>query len=127
MLSASVGLRSRGTARVIWLAAATAVIYALVNAVTKSSVGLLTTRGAGVLRTWEPYTLKAAGILSGLFGLRAFSAGPLSLSLPVIDTVEPFPRSSWVRPCSASAWRGHPGCLRSSSPAARSPPPGSSC
>jgi hypothetical protein len=89
MLSAGVGLRSRGASRVIWLAAATAVGYALVNAVTKSSVGLLMHRGAGVLATWEPYTLIAAGILSGLFGQSAFNAGPLSLSLPVIDTVEP--------------------------------------
>jgi drug/metabolite transporter (DMT)-like permease len=89
VLSASVGLRSHRTARVIWLAAATAVIYALVNAVTKSSVGLFVHRGAGVLATWEPYTLMAAGILGGLFGQSAFSIGPLSLSLPVIDTVEP--------------------------------------
>lgn len=29
------------------------------------------------------------GILSGVFGQSAFNAGPLSLSLPVIDTVEP--------------------------------------
>jgi hypothetical protein len=89
VLSASAGLRSGGTARVIWLAAATAVIYALVNAVTKSSVDLLMHRGAGVLAAWEPYTLIAAGILSGLFGQSAFHAGPLSVSLPVIDTVEP--------------------------------------
>ena len=61
MLSAFVALRARGIANVIWLAAATAVIY----------------------------TLMAAGILSGLFGQSAFNAGPLSLSLPVIDTVEP--------------------------------------
>ena len=31
----------------------------------------------------------AAGILSGWFGQSAFNAGSLSLSLPVIDTVEP--------------------------------------
>jgi len=89
VLSAFAALRARGTARVIWLAAATAVIYALVNAVTKSSVGLLMTRGAGVLATWEPYMLIAVGILSGVFGQSAFNAGPLALSLPVIDTVEP--------------------------------------
>ncbi len=89
MLSAFVALRARGIANVIWLAAATAVIYAFVNAVAKSGVDLLTSRGAGVLATWEPYALMAAGILSGLFGQSAFNAGPLSLSLPVIDTVEP--------------------------------------
>jgi hypothetical protein len=89
MLSAFVALRARGIANVIWLAAATAVIYAFVNAVTKSGVDLLTSQGAGVPATWEPYALMAAGILSGLFGQSAFNAGPLSLSLPVIDTVEP--------------------------------------
>jgi drug/metabolite transporter (DMT)-like permease len=89
VLSGSVGLRSHGTGRVIWLAVATAVMYALVNGVTKSSVGLLMDRGAGVLGTWQPYTLIVVGVLSGLFGQSAFNAGPLSLSLPVIDTVEP--------------------------------------
>jgi hypothetical protein len=89
VLSASAGLRSRGTARVIWLAAATAIIYALVNALTKNSVGLLMHQGAGVLATWQPYALMAAGVISGLFGQSAFGAGPLSVSLPVIDTVEP--------------------------------------
>jgi len=89
VLGAFAGLRTRGTGRVIWFAAATAVLYALVNALTKSSVGLLTPRGAGVLTTWQPYTLMAVGILSTVFGQSAFKAGPLSLSLPVIDTVEP--------------------------------------
>ena len=41
MLSAFVALRARGIANVIRLAAATAVIYAFVNAVTKSGVDLL--------------------------------------------------------------------------------------
>jgi hypothetical protein len=36
VLSALAALRTRGTARVIWLAAATAVIYALIDAVTKT-------------------------------------------------------------------------------------------
>ena len=89
LVSGFMALRTRGTARVIWLAIATAVIYALVNAVTKSGVGLLMTQGAGVLATWEPYTLMFAGVLGGLFGQSAFHAGPLSVSLPVIDTVEP--------------------------------------
>ncbi|HEX6452333.1 MAG TPA: DMT family transporter [Trebonia sp.] len=89
VLSAVAALRARGRARVIWLAVATAVIYALVNAVTKSGIGLLTSEGAGVLVTWEPYALMAAGILSGLFAQSTFRAGPLSLSLPIIDTVDP--------------------------------------
>jgi hypothetical protein len=119
-LSGFAALRSCRTARVIWLAAAAAVIYALVNALTKSSVGLLTSQGAGLLATWEPYAPMAAGILSALFGQSAFNAGPLSLSLLVIDTVEPA--------CSvilgATVFGEHlarsQGCSRSSLPAARS-------
>lgn len=88
-LGASAGLRSSGTARVIWLAVATAVLYALVNAITKGTDGLLMHLGVGVLATWEPYALIAAGILSSLFGQSTFTTGPLSLSLPIIDTMEP--------------------------------------
>jgi drug/metabolite transporter (DMT)-like permease len=84
-----VALRVRGRARVIVLAAAAAVVYGLLDALTKSTVDMLPVRGAGVLTAWEPYALGAAGILGGLFGQSAFNAGPLSLSLPVIDTVEP--------------------------------------
>ena len=82
-------LHVRGTARIIVLAAAAAVVYGLLDALTKSTVDMLPVRGAGVLATWEPYALGVAGILGGLFGQSAFNAGPLSLSLPVVDMVEP--------------------------------------
>lgn len=88
-LSGFVGLRARGPARVMLFAAAAAVIYGVLDAVTKSTVDLLPALGAGVLTTWEPYALLVTGILGGLFGQSAFNAGPLSLSLPVVDTVEP--------------------------------------
>jgi len=84
-----VALRVRGTARVILLAAAAAVIYGTLDALTKSTVDMLPLRGWGVLATWEPYGLLIAGILGSLFGQSAFNAGPLSLSLPVVDTIEP--------------------------------------
>lgn len=87
--SAAVALRARGTARVILLAVTAAVVYGVLDALTKSTVDMLPHRGAGVLTTWEPYGLLAAGILGTLLGQSAFNAGPLSLSLPVIDTVEP--------------------------------------
>jgi drug/metabolite transporter (DMT)-like permease len=88
-VSAAAALRARGTARVILLAASAAAIYGVLDGLTKSTVDILSHRGAAVLTTWEPYALVAAGILGGLFGQSAFNAGPLSLSLPVIDTVEP--------------------------------------
>jgi drug/metabolite transporter (DMT)-like permease len=87
--SGATALRASGTARVILLAATAAVIYGVLDALTKSTVDMLPQRGVGVLTTWEPYALLAAGILASLFGQSAFNAGPLSLSLPVVDTVEP--------------------------------------
>jgi hypothetical protein len=71
------------------LAAAAAVIYGVLDALTKATVDMLPARGLGVLASWEPYGLAAAGILGGLFGQSAFNAGALALSLPVVDTVEP--------------------------------------
>lgn len=83
-------LRARGAARVIWLAAGAGVVYGLLDALAKSSVAIVQLRGFGsVVTAWEPYALAAAGVLGGLFGQSAFHAGPLSLSLPVIDTLEP--------------------------------------
>jgi uncharacterized membrane protein YedE/YeeE len=64
-------------------------MYGLLDALTKSSVDILAVRGAGVLLAWEPCALLAAAVLGALFGQSAFAAGALSLSLPVIDTVEP--------------------------------------
>ena len=88
-LSAFAALRTRGPARVILLAGMAAMTYGVLDAVTKSTVDILPDRGVGVLTTWEPYALLVAGVLGNLFGQSAFNAGPLSLSLPVVDTVEP--------------------------------------
>jgi drug/metabolite transporter (DMT)-like permease len=87
--SAVAALRVRGRPRVIWLAAAAACCYGLLDALTKSTVGITAARGAGVLAAWEPYALVTVGIIGALFGQSAFGSGALSLSLPVIDTLEP--------------------------------------
>ena len=87
--SAVAALRVRGRPRVVWLAAAAACFYGLLDALTKSTVDIISARGGGVLFTWEPYALLAAAIMGALFGQSAYGAGALSLSLPVIDTVEP--------------------------------------
>jgi hypothetical protein len=84
-----VALRRQGKSRVILLAATAALTYGVLDALTKSTVDILPHRGWGVLGTWEPYALLVAGVLGTLLGQSAFSAGPLSLSLPVVDTVEP--------------------------------------
>ena len=85
----AVALRVRGRPRVIWLAAAAGALYGLLDALTKSTVGLISADGAATLAHWEPYALMATGVLAALFGQSAFGAGALSLSLPVIDTLEP--------------------------------------
>lgn len=87
--SALAALRVRGRPRVVWLAAAAACFYGLLDALTKSTVDIISGHGAGVLAAWEPYALLGAAILGALFGQSAYGAGALSLSLPVIDTVEP--------------------------------------
>lgn len=89
-VAGAASLRSVGMARVIWLAAAAGTVYGLLDALAKSSVGVLQLHGfTGAVTAWEPYALAGAGLLGGLFGQSAFHAGPLSLSLPVIDTLEP--------------------------------------
>jgi hypothetical protein len=73
----------------VWLAAAAGVLYGLLDALTKSSVDILTVSGAHVLATWEPYTMFAVAVFGALFSKSAYGSGVLSLSLPVIDTAEP--------------------------------------
>jgi len=82
-------MRARGPAQVIWLAAGAGITYGVLDALTKSTVDLLADRGFTTLLRWEPYALLAAGILGTLLSQSAFRAGALSVSLPVIDTLEP--------------------------------------
>jgi uncharacterized membrane protein len=88
-LAGVAALRARGKLRVIWLAVAAGALYGLLDALTKSTVDLLSNIGLETLAHWEPYAMLAAGVLGALFGQSAFGAGALSLSLPVIDTLEP--------------------------------------
>jgi hypothetical protein len=84
-----VAARVRGTAQVICLAASAAVTFGVLDALTKSTVDLLSAQGLTALLRWEPYGLLAAGLLGTFLSQSSFKAGPLSVSLPVIDTLEP--------------------------------------
>ncbi|HUY46249.1 MAG TPA: DMT family transporter [Streptosporangiaceae bacterium] len=88
-LSALAGLRVRGKARVVWLAAAAGSIYGVLDALAKATVDVASMRGLGFLATWEPYALLLAGLVGALLGQSAFSSGALSLSLPVLGTLAP--------------------------------------
>ena len=87
--SVVVAVRTRGVVRVLTLAAAAGATYGLLDALTKSWVDLLSSRGAAELLRWEPFALLAAGIMGAYLTQSSFQAGALSASLPVIDTVEP--------------------------------------
>lgn len=88
-LAAMAGLRVEGKARVIWFAVAAGAVYGVLDSLAKATVDVLADRGLGVLVTWEPWALLAAGITGALLGQSAFSSGALSLSLPVIGTLSP--------------------------------------
>ena len=75
--------------RTVLLATAGAADFALVDALTKSVVGWFEASGITALLQWEPYALLGAGLLGTMLAQRAYQAGPLIVSLPVIDTVEP--------------------------------------
>jgi drug/metabolite transporter (DMT)-like permease len=82
--------RTRGAARASLLALAAAAIYGLVAALT-----LNVTRFVGghsldqLIGHWQVWALAAGGAAGVLLSVSTHKAGPLSASLPVIDTVEP--------------------------------------
>jgi hypothetical protein len=88
-LAALAGLRVEGKARVIWFAVAAGAMYGVLDSLAKATVDVVAHRGLGVMATWEPWALLAAGITGALLGQSAFSSGALSLSLPVIGTLSP--------------------------------------
>jgi hypothetical protein len=71
------------------LAAAAGTLFGLQSALLRTvSVRL----GRGVLQTltsWHPYALAVVAIAGVLCSQSAFQAGPVAVSLPVIDTLEP--------------------------------------
>lgn len=83
------GIRARGTARTGLYAAAAGVLFALLDALTKSSADLFRSRGLGFLGHWEPYGVVVVGCLGLLLAQSSFQAGSLAVSLPLIDTLEP--------------------------------------
>jgi hypothetical protein len=86
----SAAMRTKGTARTTLLAVAGGAGFALVDALSKSFVGLIRRDGlAPTLLRWEPYVLLGVGIVGLVLSQTAFQSGPLSISLPVIDTLEP--------------------------------------
>lgn len=85
----AVGIRMSGTVRTLLYAAAAGTLLALLDAMTKSAAGLFRHDGLGALTHWEPYALIVIGCTGLLLVQSSYQAGPLAVSLPVIDTIEP--------------------------------------
>lgn len=83
------GLRAPGRVRTGAYAAAAALFFALLDALTKSSADLFRDEGLAALHRWEPYALIAVGGTGLLLAQSSFQAGSLAISLPIIDTLEP--------------------------------------
>ncbi len=90
VIASGLAMRGKGNARTTLLAVAAGADFALLDALSKSFVGLMRRDGLAltVLR-WEPYALLCVGIVGLVLSQSAFQSGPLAVSLPVIDTLEP--------------------------------------
>ncbi|MDA8392441.1 MAG: DMT family transporter [Actinomycetota bacterium] len=75
--------------RAALLAAGAGISFALMSVLTKTTMYLL---GRGILNMllhWQPYALAVVAPLGFLLAQSAFQAGPLAISLPIIDSLEP--------------------------------------
>ena len=78
-----------GVARTSAMAAAAAVALGLLAVLTKAAARDFELHRFEALATWEPWVAAAAGIVGLLVAQNTFGAGPLAVSLPVIDVGEP--------------------------------------
>ncbi|MGY5033453.1 DMT family transporter [Streptomyces sp. 900116325] len=83
------GLRTSGRIRAGVYASAAGLLFALLDALTKTAAGLFRDRGMAALGHWEPYALLLVGGAGLLLAQSSFQAGSLAISLPLIDIIEP--------------------------------------
>ena len=79
-----------GPRRAALLAAAAACFFAVVALLTQSFVQLIGDRGfVGAIESWQPYALAVLAPIGLTIAQSAFQAGPLAMSLPFVDSLEP--------------------------------------
>lgn len=81
--------RSGGMARTSGLGAAAGATFGLLSVVTKATTHQFATRGLGALGTWQPWALAGIGLVGMSLAQNAYRAGPLAVSLPLLDIGEP--------------------------------------
>jgi drug/metabolite transporter (DMT)-like permease len=79
----------------VLLGISAAITFAMTNALLKSAVDVLTTKGIlELIDGWYLYALVGVGLVGLLLVQSAFQAGPLELSLPALTAVEPVASSA---------------------------------
>ncbi|MBA2950418.1 DMT family transporter [Streptomyces himalayensis] len=84
-----IGVRNRGRTRTAMYAISAALLFALLDSLTKSAAGRFRADGVGAFSHWEPYSLILIGVLGLILSQSSYQAGSLAISLPIIDTLEP--------------------------------------
>jgi drug/metabolite transporter (DMT)-like permease len=78
-----------GVRRTSLLAAAAGLTLGLMSALTKTFAEQMAARGLATLGQWQTWALAVVGFTSLVLSQSAFQAGPLAISLPLIDILEP--------------------------------------
>lgn len=91
LVAVSLALSRGGSAvrRTSLLAVASGLTLGLMSALTKTFASLMATRGLATLGQWQTWALAAVGFTSLVLSQSAFQSGPLAISLPLIDILEP--------------------------------------
>lgn len=76
-------------ARTTLLAAAAAVAFATMAPLTKTTTALFIDHGAAAALAWQPWAMAAAALTGFAFSQQAFHTGPIAVSLPVLESLQP--------------------------------------
>jgi drug/metabolite transporter (DMT)-like permease len=89
LAAALVGRSAHGTLRPSLYALAAGTGFGLLAALTKTSTALLGEGAVAFFTAWQPYGMAVVAAVSAIVQQSAFQAGPLPVSLPVMDATEP--------------------------------------
>lgn len=83
------GRRLGTVGRTTVLAAAAGGTFGLLSVVTKATTHQFAEHGPAALSRWEPWALAGVGLVGMTLAQNAYRAGPLAVSLPLLDLGEP--------------------------------------
>lgn len=89
LVTAGIGRAVSGTLRPSMYAVAAGASFGLLAALTKTSTALLGQGAVAFFTSWQPYSMAVVAALGAIVQQSAFQAGPLPVSLPVMDAMEP--------------------------------------